>query len=156
VITSSQFTDLLETPPPRNSGMRESLAPNEVTSMNGKVDFSQLVNPCSQLSSRQPRLADTKWYYQPPEVLIEISFQKEAPYWRTPLYSFGPFKGYIQKVTHPQVSWYHQLPVVVYQNSWLPIHRFAGATSPVWWHVRTTGWGVLRMWEEEFLRLKSS
>jgi hypothetical protein len=65
--------------------MPEPLAPKEVTSINGKVGFSQLVNPCPPFS-QQHGLADTSRYYQPPEILREISFQKEAPYWRTPLY----------------------------------------------------------------------
>jgi hypothetical protein len=37
--------------PPPLRGMPEPLAPKEVTSINGKVGFSQLVNPCPWLSS---------------------------------------------------------------------------------------------------------
>jgi hypothetical protein len=117
-ITGSQSTDLLETPAPLG-GMPEPLAPNKVTSINGMVGFSKLVNSCPQLSSQQPGLADTGWYYQPPEVLREMSFQKEAPYWRTPLYSFSPLKGYIQRVT-----------VVL---------RLAGTTSSLLWYAKTIG-----------------
>jgi hypothetical protein len=90
-----------------------------VISINGKVSFSQPANPCPQLFCQQPRLAGTGWYYQLPEVLKDISFQKEAPYWRTLLYSFGPLKGYIQKVTL--------------------IFRLAGNTSYLFWYAKTIG-----------------
>jgi hypothetical protein len=35
--------------------------------------------------------------------------------------------------------WNCQLPVVVSQNYWLPVHRFARTASSPWWYARNTG-----------------
>jgi hypothetical protein len=101
-------------PPPPRGGMPEPLA-----SINGKIGFSQSANPCPPLSSQQPGLADTEWYYQPPEVLRRVIYQKEAPYLRTPLYSFCPLKGYLQRVTLVLMS--------------------AGTSSSLLWNGKTIG-----------------
>jgi hypothetical protein len=35
-----------------------------------------------------------------------------------------------------RVSWYCQLPEVVCQSYWLPVHRYARTTSSLWWYAR--------------------
>jgi hypothetical protein len=110
-------------------GMPESLTPREVTSIIGKVRFlttgesltpdwlilsvpwggvPELLAPCWQKST-------FKWRLRIGEHVCVASTAQEL---------------HIEDHLRPQVSCNYQLPIVVCQNYFLPIRRFAAATNP--------------------------